>query len=71
MDDKPVSQISSQALALKKQFEGKGVRVFTTNGANLHGKAHFEGNWVFVEEPHPSRKAVSCNLRHVISITKG
>lgn len=71
MDDKPASQITSQALTLQKQFEGKEVHVFTVNGANLRGKAHFEGNWVHVKEPPPSRKAVICNLNHVISITKG
>lgn len=67
MDDSPDGQI----LELKKKFEGKEVHVFTTNGANLRGKAHFEGSWVYLKEPPPSKKSAMCNLCHVISITKG
>lgn len=67
MEDTP----DRQTLELVKKFEGKEVHVFTTNGANLRGKAHFAGNWVYVKEPHPSGKSVMCNLDHVISITKG
>lgn len=67
MDDSPEGQV----LELKRKFEGKEVHVFTTNGANLRGRAHFDGSWVYVKEPPPSRKSAMCNLCHVISITKG
>lgn len=67
MEDTP----DRQALELAKKFEGKEVHVFTTNGVNLRGKAHFAGGWVYVKEPYPSGKSVMCNLAHVISITKG
>lgn len=67
MDDQQNSQISE----LAKKFEGKEVHVFTVNGANLRGRAHFEGEWVYVKGVAISGKSAMCNLNHVISITRG